>query len=216
MQAFAMKHGIETYPATSFVSGAIAGTAGTIASYPLDLLRTTLAAQGEPKVYKGIVDAARGIVAKNGIAGLYRGLSITIIEIIPYSALQFGLYDHMNRLWSLRKVRSLISTELFASASLRQADSQYVLRARREIDRVDLEELSKAWFVASFPGRYPSWQPTLLISLRKDSRSQECSERSITADVSHSRPHLASGGAWLTSFELKDFSDSTKELVHPC
>ncbi len=34
----------------SFVSGAMAGAAATIAAYPFDILRTTLAAQGEPKV----------------------------------------------------------------------------------------------------------------------------------------------------------------------
>jgi hypothetical protein len=34
----------------SFTSGALAGAAATVASYPFDLLRTTLAAQGEPKV----------------------------------------------------------------------------------------------------------------------------------------------------------------------
>lgn len=34
----------------SFASGAFAGAAATVASYPFDLLRTTLAAQGEPKV----------------------------------------------------------------------------------------------------------------------------------------------------------------------
>lgn len=34
----------------SFASGAVAGAAATVASYPFDLLRTTLAAQGEPKV----------------------------------------------------------------------------------------------------------------------------------------------------------------------
>ncbi len=35
----------------SFVSGAMAGAAATIAAYPFDILRTTLAAQGEPKVH---------------------------------------------------------------------------------------------------------------------------------------------------------------------
>lgn len=37
-------------PTISFASGAVAGTAATCISYPFDLLRTTLAAQGEPKV----------------------------------------------------------------------------------------------------------------------------------------------------------------------
>lgn len=37
-------------PLISYASGAAAGMAATCASYPFDLLRTTLAAQGEPKV----------------------------------------------------------------------------------------------------------------------------------------------------------------------
>ena len=36
--------------AVSFVSGGVAGAAATLGSYPFDLLRTTLAAQGLPKV----------------------------------------------------------------------------------------------------------------------------------------------------------------------
>ena len=40
-------------PALSFVGGAFAGAAATFASYPFDLLRTTLAAQGEPRVRTG-------------------------------------------------------------------------------------------------------------------------------------------------------------------
>lgn len=38
-------------PLVSYASGAVAGVAATIGSYPFDLLRTTLAAQGEPKVF---------------------------------------------------------------------------------------------------------------------------------------------------------------------
>jgi solute carrier family 25 thiamine pyrophosphate transporter 19 len=48
----AAQHGWEgrSSAAVSFTSGAVAGAAATLASYPFDLLRTTLAAQGEPKV----------------------------------------------------------------------------------------------------------------------------------------------------------------------
>jgi hypothetical protein len=87
-------------PAISFASGALAGAAGTVASYPFDLLRTTLAAQGEPRVYAGMLDAARGIVARGGARALYRGLGVTLVEIVPYAALQFGLYDALNAAWA--------------------------------------------------------------------------------------------------------------------
>ena len=46
-------------PLVSFFSGAVAGAAATLASYPFDLLRTTLAAQGEPQV-KGVGGESAG------------------------------------------------------------------------------------------------------------------------------------------------------------
>lgn len=46
--------------AASFATGAFAGMMATAASYPFDLLRTTMAAQGEPKVYKDMFAAAKG------------------------------------------------------------------------------------------------------------------------------------------------------------
>jgi len=41
---------IQLSPYLSYVSGALAGCAATVGSYPFDLLRTILASQGEPKV----------------------------------------------------------------------------------------------------------------------------------------------------------------------
>nr|GMD90979.1 mitochondrial thiamine diphosphate carrier 2-like [Ipomoea batatas] len=41
---------INLSPFLSSISGALAGCAATVGSYPLDLLRTILASQGEPKV----------------------------------------------------------------------------------------------------------------------------------------------------------------------
>ncbi|PNG99170.1 Mitochondrial thiamine pyrophosphate carrier, partial [Tetrabaena socialis] len=106
-----------TGPLVSLASGALAGAAATVASYPFDLLRTTLAAQGEPKqagtqagasaavvlqlacrVYRNMWEAGRGIVSARGPAGLYGGMGVTLVEIMPYAALQFGLYDAFNAL----------------------------------------------------------------------------------------------------------------------
>jgi hypothetical protein len=57
----ARQYGLHESPrwrsAVPFVSGAMAGAAATMASYPFDLLRTTLAAQGEPPVYATMTDA---------------------------------------------------------------------------------------------------------------------------------------------------------------
>ncbi|GFR40456.1 hypothetical protein Agub_g1014 [Astrephomene gubernaculifera] len=102
-------------PLISLASGALAGAAATVASYPFDLLRTTLAAQGEPKVYGNMWDAARGIVSQRGAAGLYCGLGVTLLEIMPYAALQFGLYDALNALVDVGRVR------LQREAALREA-----------------------------------------------------------------------------------------------
>ena len=42
---------IKLSPYLSYVSGALAGCAATVGSYPFDLVRTILASQGEPKVW---------------------------------------------------------------------------------------------------------------------------------------------------------------------
>lgn len=57
------------------------------------------------QVYRNMVDAARGIVAARGMSGLYAGLGVTVIEIMPYAALQFGLYDTLQDAWAAAKVR---------------------------------------------------------------------------------------------------------------
>lgn len=52
-RSFAKRHGLLTGDwafLLSFVSGAAAGAAATVASYPFDVLRTVLAAQGKPPV----------------------------------------------------------------------------------------------------------------------------------------------------------------------
>ncbi|XP_057958268.1 mitochondrial thiamine diphosphate carrier 2-like isoform X1 [Malania oleifera] len=91
---------IHLSPYLSYVSGALAGCAATVGSYPFDLLRTILASQGEPKVYPTMSSAFVDIVRTRGFQGLYAGLSPTLVEIIPYAGLQFGTYDTFKR-WTM-------------------------------------------------------------------------------------------------------------------
>ena len=59
------------------------------------------------QVYHSMMQAARGVVQQHGFRGLYRGLNITLLEIIPYAALQFGLYDTFTAAWSKAHRRRL-------------------------------------------------------------------------------------------------------------
>ncbi|XP_024021721.1 mitochondrial thiamine diphosphate carrier 2 isoform X2 [Morus notabilis] len=99
---------INLSPYLSYISGALAGCAATVGSYPFDLLRTILASQGEPKVYPTMSSAFLDIIRTRGARGLYAGLSPTLVEIVPYAGLQFGTYDTFKR-WTLAWNRSQLS-----------------------------------------------------------------------------------------------------------
>uniref|UniRef100_A0A3Q7JEU0 Uncharacterized protein n=1 Tax=Solanum lycopersicum TaxID=4081 RepID=A0A3Q7JEU0_SOLLC len=88
---------INLSPYLSYISGALAGCAATVGSYPFDLLRTILASQGEPKIYRNMRSAFIDIFRARGVPGLYAGLTPTLVEIAPYAGLQFGTYDTFKR-----------------------------------------------------------------------------------------------------------------------
>ncbi|CAH2044683.1 unnamed protein product [Thlaspi arvense] len=101
---------IHLSPYLSFVSGALAGCAATLGSYPFDLLRTILASQGEPKVYPTMRSAFVDIMRSRGVKGLYNGLTPTLVEIVPYAGLQFGTYDMFKR-WMMDWNRHVLSSK---------------------------------------------------------------------------------------------------------
>lgn len=127
-KSVAEKNGLGNLPGLSFANGAIAGAAGTAASYPFDLLRTTLAAQGEPRIYRGMNDAARAIIKKNGVLGLYRGVGVTLLEIMPYAALQFGLFEALNNFADGLRVRPAILYYSFLVSFMESAGIQVISR----------------------------------------------------------------------------------------
>ncbi|KAK4145514.1 mitochondrial carrier domain-containing protein [Dichotomopilus funicola] len=79
--------------AESFIAGAIGGGTATATTYPLDLLRTRFAAQGNDRVYPGLTLAIRQIAHDEGIRGFFRGLGPGLAQIIPYMGLFFAAYE---------------------------------------------------------------------------------------------------------------------------
>ncbi|KAI9136345.1 mitochondrial deoxynucleotide carrier [Paraphysoderma sedebokerense] len=95
-------------PIQSFLSGAIAGSAATIITYPFDLLRTRFAVQGQgdAKVYTSMYSAVRQILETEGVRGLYLGLGPSLLQIMPYMGLMFGAYDGLKKLSNRLKFSS--------------------------------------------------------------------------------------------------------------
>lgn len=79
--------------AQSFISGASAGATATAATYPLDLLRTRFAAQGNERVYPSLRRAIVTIGRDEGIRGYFRGLSPALAQIVPFMGVFFVVYE---------------------------------------------------------------------------------------------------------------------------
>ncbi|KUI62506.1 Mitochondrial thiamine pyrophosphate carrier 1 [Cytospora mali] len=78
----------------SFVSGAAAGAAATAATYPLDLLRTRFAAQGnDDKVYTSMRRALTQIYHDEGPRGYFQGLGPALGQIVPFMGAFFVVYE---------------------------------------------------------------------------------------------------------------------------
>ncbi|VAH84319.1 unnamed protein product [Triticum turgidum subsp. durum] len=72
-------------PYLSYVSGAIAGSAATVGSYPFDLLRTILASQGEPKfcVPSSVNYLHKKIVVKEYMANHFVLATVQVFKVYP-------------------------------------------------------------------------------------------------------------------------------------
>lgn len=85
--------------AGNVVSGSAAGAITSLLLYHLDYARTRLAmdARGCPIngkcQFKGLMDVYHKTLLSDGITGLYRGFSVSIIGITLYRGMYFGIYD---------------------------------------------------------------------------------------------------------------------------
>ncbi|KAJ6619553.1 mitochondrial NAD transporter [Mycena sp. CBHHK59/15] len=84
------------WSARSMIAGAGGGLIASIATCPLDVVKTRLQAQRAIQGhhgYEGILDTVKSIVKHDGLRGFYRGLGPTILGYLPTWAIYFSVYD---------------------------------------------------------------------------------------------------------------------------
>jgi len=97
------KDGYWKWFAGNMASGGAAGASSLLFVYSLDYARTRLAndakaakkgGSGE-RQFTGLLDVYKKTLASDGIAGLYRGFTISCVGIVVYRGLYFGMYDSL-------------------------------------------------------------------------------------------------------------------------
>ncbi|KAH8945908.1 hypothetical protein BDL97_12G065100 [Sphagnum fallax] len=84
---------------TRLLAGGGAGITAASLTYPLDLVRTRLAAQTKDMYYRGITHALLTISREEGLRGLYKGLGPTLMGVGPNIAINFCVYETLKAMW---------------------------------------------------------------------------------------------------------------------
>ncbi|CAK4625010.1 hypothetical protein LEN26_013479 [Aphanomyces euteiches] len=86
-------------PLRKLAAGSIAGVVSVFFTYPLDFIRARITVQGNltNQKYNGILHALQVTVKQEGIKGLYRGMSPTIVGIAPYVGLNFMVFESLRQ-----------------------------------------------------------------------------------------------------------------------
>jgi len=94
----------EGEPMTGYIrvlAGGLAGMASTLATYPLDMVRTRLSVQTIPTAdskllstrYRGVFHCLFRICKEEGFLALYKGMGISMMGVAPYVAINFSTYE---------------------------------------------------------------------------------------------------------------------------
>ncbi|CAL5053626.1 unnamed protein product [Urochloa decumbens] len=108
----------KTFLPPSLVAGALAGVSSTLCTYPLELIKTRLTI--EKDVYNNFLHAFVKILREEGPSELYRGLTPSLIGVVPYAATNYYAYDTLKKLYRKtfkQEEISNIATLLIGSAA---------------------------------------------------------------------------------------------------
>ncbi|WVZ56401.1 hypothetical protein U9M48_006940 [Paspalum notatum var. saurae] len=85
------------------LGGGLSGITAASMTYPLDLVRTRLAAQTNTAYYRGISHALYAICRDEGVRGLYKGLGATLLGVGPSIAVSFSVYETLRSHWQIER-----------------------------------------------------------------------------------------------------------------
>ncbi|KAK7300768.1 hypothetical protein RJT34_11618 [Clitoria ternatea] len=123
-----------------FMGGGLAGVTAATSTYPLDLVRTRLAAQTNFTYYRGICHALQTITKDEGIFGLYKGLGTTLLTVGPSIAISFSVYESLRSFWQSNRpndstvVVSLACGSLSGIASSTATFPLDLVRRRKQLE----------------------------------------------------------------------------------
>eukprot|EP01119_Soliformovum_irregulare_P021554 TRINITY_DN7201_c0_g1_i1.p1 TRINITY_DN7201_c0_g1~~TRINITY_DN7201_c0_g1_i1.p1 ORF type:complete len:295 (+),score=71.31 TRINITY_DN7201_c0_g1_i1:142-1026(+) len=78
-------------PIRDLTCGSLAGATSVIMTYPLDLIRVRMAVVAHRP--SGIIQTASSIIHHEGFLGLFRGISPTLLGILPYAGVNFATFE---------------------------------------------------------------------------------------------------------------------------
>ena len=113
---FKKQDGYWKWFAGNVASGGAAGAASLLFVYSLDYARIRLANDaksakgGGARQFNGLVDVYKKTLASDGIAGLYRGFVPSVVGIIVYRGLYFGVYDSLSEFRSFTLESAMFNT----------------------------------------------------------------------------------------------------------
>lgn len=80
----------------SFASGGFGGICAVLTGHPFDLVKVRL----QTGMYTSAIECVKGTIAKDGLTGLYRGVSAPLLGVTPMFAVSFWGYDVGKRIIS--------------------------------------------------------------------------------------------------------------------
>jgi len=93
-------------PLNSLLAGSVGGISATVVTYPTDMVKTRLTvAHADPSKskYKSILHCFRVVYQEEGFMAFYKGMSTSIIGVVPFAGGTFMSYEILDALWNKPK-----------------------------------------------------------------------------------------------------------------